>query len=240
MTSGAPRLEVSELTVTAGKLTLVDRVSFVARAGQVLVVVGPNGAGKTSLFEAVLGVRSHSGAIRIDGSTRDGFGARARAIAFLPDRGELPPEATVKTLVDDAQRWAKPSPPDLAKALGIEALLGRPTGVLSHGERGRVALYLALVLGRPISLLDEPFSAFDPVQLSAVLDVVRAAAKAGTAIVASVHQLADAEKIADRILLLARGRRIAEGSLAELRERTGAVSLEEAFVQLLKKADDAA
>ncbi len=240
MTEGAPRLEVSEVTVRVGTLTLVDGVSFTARAGEVLVVVGPNGAGKTTLFESVLGLRSHSGTIRIDGTTRESFSERARSIALLPDRGELPPEVTVSTLVEDARRWARPSLPDLTKALGIESLLGRPTGALSHGERARVALYLALAIGRPIALLDEPFGAFDPIQLRDVLDVVRAVATHGTAVVASVHQLADAEKIADRVLLLARGRRVAEGSLAELREQTGATSLEEAFVRLLKKADDAA
>jgi ABC-type multidrug transport system ATPase subunit len=116
-------------------------------------------------------------------------------------------------------------------------LLDLGAGVLSRGERQRLALFSALVLGRPIVVLDEPFSAFDPLQLRDVLKAVRSMASSGTTILASIHQLADAEKIADRVLLLAEGRAIAFGSPAELKARAGHadMTLEEVFVTLLER-----
>jgi ABC-2 type transport system ATP-binding protein len=110
--------------------------------------------------------------------------------------------------------------------------------VLSRGERQRLALFSTLVLGRPIVVLDEPFSAFDPLQLRDVLGAVRSIAASGAAILASIHQLADAEKVADRVLLLAEGRAVAFGTVAELRAEAGGAerSLEEVFVALLTRS----
>jgi ABC-2 type transport system ATP-binding protein len=114
-------------------------------------------------------------------------------------------------------------------------------GILSRGEHQRVALFCTLVLERPIVVLDEPFSAFDPLQLRGVLDVVKKAASAGATVIASIHQMADAEKIADRFLLLAEGKAVAFGDLPALRALVKApeASLEELFVSLLEKVPHA-
>ena len=130
----------------------------------------------------------------------------------------------------------------LRAALGIEALWQRPAGVLSRGERQRVQLFCALAQRKPIAVLDEPFGVFDPLQLRDVLAVVKDVATAGTIVVAAVHQLADAEKIADRILILAGGRRLAWGSLESLRAETNLprASLEEIFIARLRGESHAA
>jgi ABC-type multidrug transport system ATPase subunit len=239
-----PLLSVENMSVHAGARTLVDGVSFSGRAGELTAVIGPNGAGKTSLLEAVVGVRPAQGSVRLSGKPLAGFAARAGAFAYLPDQPELPPETRVRTLVEHAQAHATGALDvrALRSLLAIEPLLEHGAGVLSRGERQRVALFSTLVLARPIVVLDEPFSAFDPLQLRDVLRAVRMVLASGAAVLASVHQLSDAEKIADRILLMADGRALAFGSRAELGTQAGNADLplEETFVELLARRTRAA
>jgi ABC-2 type transport system ATP-binding protein len=234
-----PLLSVEKASVRAGGRTLVEGVSLTARAGELTAVIGPNGAGKTSLLEAIVGVRPSDGIVRLSGEPLVRFVTRARAFAYLPDQAELPAETSVRTLVEHAQAHAKGSVDALAlrRALGVDPLLEQGAGVLSRGERQRVALFSALVLGRPVVILDEPFNAFDPLQLRDALGAVRSVLATGTAVVASIHQLGDAEKVADHILLMAEGRALAFGTFAELRTEAGTddMSLEQIFVELLSR-----
>lgn len=237
-------LDVQSVGVLAGSQWRVRDATFDVRGGEVVAVIGPNGAGKTTLLEAIVGLRRiQTGTICVNGRPLRHFSDFARAFSFLPDAASLPPEATVGTLVDHASSLASFNDiaPALRIGLGIEPLSSKPVAVLSRGEHQRVALYCTLVLKRPIAVLDEPFSAFDPLQLRTIFDMVREIATPTTAVIASVHQLADAERIADRILLLSGGRPIAFGDLATLRRRAGdeAASLESIFVSLLTESDHA-
>ena len=242
--SAPPLLSVENVSVHAGGRTLVKGVSFTGRAGELTAVIGPNGAGKTSLLEAMLGLRATEGVVRLSGEPLRRFADRARAFAYLPDQAELPAEARVRTLVEHAQAYARGTVDavELRRLLAIEPLLEQGAGVLSHGERQRVALFSALVLGRPVVVLDEPFSAFDPLQLRDVLGAMRSILASGTTIVASIHQLHDAAAVADRILLMAEGRALAFGTRAELAAEAGmgAASLEEIFIELLSRRARAA
>src|SRR6187399_986804 len=143
-----PLLSVENMSVLAGARTLVDGVSFTGRAGELTAVIGPNGAGKTSLLEAVVGVRPAEGEVRVSGEPLRSFSARARAFGYLPDHPELAPETTVRTLVEHAQAHAQNTLDvlDLRRLLAIEPLLEQGAGLLSRGERQRVALFSALVL----------------------------------------------------------------------------------------------
>jgi ABC-type multidrug transport system ATPase subunit len=194
------------------------------------------------LLEAIVGLRRpDSGSVRFNGQRLDRFTDFARVTAFLPDSGRLPPETTVRTLVDHATSLGSRSLGDLRRQLEIDPFLSEPIGVLSRGEQQRVALFCTLVLGRPLVVLDEPFSAFDPLQLRKVVAAVRKLVDPSTTLVASVHQLADADKIADRVLLLARGRSVAFGDVTSLRTQAGLTSgsLEDAFISLLSGSTDA-
>jgi ABC-2 type transport system ATP-binding protein len=239
------RLAAIDLTVRSARRVLLDRVGFEAAASKVTVVLGPNGAGKTTLLEAVLGVRERSGVVKVDGRELRGFSEACRAFAFLPDALELPPEADVRTVVDHAASLRARDPAlvvELRRLLRTDPLLASPIGTLSRGEKQRVALLATLVLDRPVVLLDEPFGAFDPLALRDVLAAVRLVAEEGAAIVATVHQLADAQRVGDVFLLLAEGRSVAFGDLRSLRARAGAPdgSLEDVFVALLSGEDHAA
>lgn len=234
MAEQRPALEVSGLTVCRAGRRVLDGVSFVARAGEVLAVVGPNGAGKTTLLEASVGLLpSTTAVLSACGAPLRSFADRARTFAYMPDDAQLPEEVSVRTLLGGAP---------LDRRLGVEGLLERRGAELSRGEAKRVSLALALSLARPVVVLDEPFGAFDPLQLDDVLAVVRACARSGAAIIVTIHQMSTAERIADRVVLLAGGRTVAAGTLGELRARAGGSELafEEVFRRLLAERGDRA
>lgn len=225
---------------------LLDAVSFAADPGMVVGVIGPNGAGKTTLLEAMVGLRGASaGVVTFQGEPLKGFRDRARIFSFLPDVSILAPELDARVLVDHALRFRPRSPrtiDELRQALRVAELLDVPSGLLSRGERQRIALFCALAVDRPVVVLDEPFHAFDPLQLRDVFAAVRHVAETGTSVVTAIHQLGDAQKIARRVLLLADGRRVAWGNLDSLRSETSLPdgSLEDVFVALLERRVNAA
>jgi ABC-2 type transport system ATP-binding protein len=236
-------LEVAGLSVERKGRTILSDVSFSAAPKEILCVIGANGAGKTTLLECLAGfIPPNRGAIRLsNGSAVGGIVERARAISFMPDDSEPPAEMNARAQAAFARRWGgidDALAANLYTALGIGAFEDARAGQLSRGEKRRLQLYCALATTRPVVILDEPLGTFDPLQLRGVLDVLRGRATAGTALILSVHQLSDAEKIADRILLLDRGRALAIGSLADLRTRVSSpdASLEEIFVRLLEDA----
>jgi ABC-2 type transport system ATP-binding protein len=244
MTAQSLTLEVRGLGARIGPRWIVRDVSFEARRGELVAVIGPNGAGKTTLLETIVGLRRPTaGTVRVHEHDLGRFVEFARVFSFLPDAGTLPPEATVRTLIEHASARASPGVDigALMDGLTLAPLLTTPAGNLSRGEHQRVALFCSLALGRPLAVLDEPFATFDPLQLRKVLATVRAALGSTTAAVASIHQLADAERIADRILILAEGRMVAFGDLASLRHRVQnpRASLDEVFVSLLEGANRA-
>ena len=244
MTAEPLALDVRGLGFRIGSRWIVRDVTFEARPGELIAVIGPNGAGKTTLLETIVGLRpSSAGTVRVQEHDLGRFVEFARAFSFLPDAGVLPPEATVRTLIEHAAARASRGVETrtLMDGLTLTPLLDRPVGILSRGEHQRVALFCTLALGRPLAVLDEPFSTFDPLQLRKVLAAVRDALGSATAAVTSIHQLADAERIADRILILADGRMVAFGDLASLRDRARnpRASLEKIFVSLLEGANRA-
>jgi ABC-2 type transport system ATP-binding protein len=244
--TGEPRaLAIRGLGASVGSRSIVRDVTFEARCGEIVAVIGPNGAGKTTLLETIVGLRPAStGTIHVHERELTRFQHFTSAFSFLSDVGTLPSEATVQTLVQHADARATAgldTTSGLLDGLTLRPLLAKPVGILSRGEHQRVALYCALALGRAVSVLDEPFSAFDPLQLRNVLAAVRAVIGSRTTVVASIHQLADAERVADRILILADGKMVAFGDIASLRARVGEpdATLEDIFVSLLEGSNRA-
>jgi ABC-2 type transport system ATP-binding protein len=235
-------LEVAGVTVHAGSRVLLDGVGFEANRGEIIGIVGPNGAGKTTLLEVLVGMqRDGTSRVTLQGKRLQRFRDKARAFAYLPDSVEFPPELAVREVVAHALRFrprAVPLTDALLATLRLEGLMDRPSGLLSRGERQRVALFCVLVLDRPVVILDEPFNAFDPLQLRDVLSAVSRVAKEGATVIATLHQLRDAELLANRVLLLSGGRRVAWGDLEALRQHAGrpGADLEEVFVALLERS----
>jgi ABC-2 type transport system ATP-binding protein len=122
----------------------------------------------------------------------------------------------------------------LAERLGLTAVLATRVQALSKGNRRRLLLALGFLAPQPLLLLDEPFNGLDLYQTRAMMDLLRELQASGRTLVLSIHQLVDAERICDRFLLLAAGRLVGSGTLAELRDRTGLPdgSLEDIFLAL--------
>jgi len=236
-----PLLRASGLTLKrAGRVVLRD-ASFDLHAGEVLAVIGPNGAGKTTLLETVAGLRiPDTGTVSAHGRVLAGLADFARVFSFLLDEAELPEEVTVSTLLAHAQKCSR-APADLAEslmnALDLAPLRSARGRELSRGERRRVALFSALCTTRPVVILDEPLGVFDPRQQLGILRLLKERAKAGTALLLSVHQMSDAEKLADRLLLLCDGQALACGTLDDLRTLASMphASLEAVFLGLLER-----
>ncbi|MBI1818134.1 MAG: ABC transporter ATP-binding protein [Deltaproteobacteria bacterium] len=217
---------------------LVD-VSFEVRPGEIVAVIGPNGAGKTSLLEAVVGVLPLAeGCVRYQGQPIGGFRDRARVFAFMPDAAEPPAEVRVAAFIEHARRSAGSTDAgdELLAALTLTPLRSALVGELSRGEKRRLMLFGALCSDRPVVVLDEPLGVFDPLQLIGIVDVLRERARAGVSFLMSIHQMADAEKIASRVVLLDSGRLIAVGTLPDLRAQIACPTapLEEVFLRILQ------
>jgi len=245
-TASEPLLRVFDLALRRGGRPVLRGVSFELLAGEVLAVLGPNGAGKTTLLEAVTGLRSvDAGSVSWQGQPLKGLAAAARVFSFLLDEAELPEEVSVATLLRHARQCGRASTSladALTAALALEPLRFARGRELSRGERRRVALFQALCTTRPVVVLDEPLGVFDPQQQRGILKLLRGRAASGTALLLSVHQMADAEKVADRFLLLSDGRALACGTLDELRAKAGCPggALEAVFLALLEREPHAA
>ncbi|GGE96763.1 ABC transporter ATP-binding protein [Sphingomonas prati] len=206
----------------AGKPVL-DGLTLKIRAGEVTALLGPNGAGKTTSVGLLTGrLQPDTGTVRLFGLDPTRPAARSRMGVMLQSAG-LPDVMTVFELVT-LQSGYYPNPRPVAETLaiaGLSDLAKRRCGALSGGQARRVHYRLA-ICGRPALLvLDEPTAALDRVSRQALWATVRAAADDGTAILLTTHDLAEADALADRVLVMDRGRIVADDSPAALRARAG-------------------
>jgi ABC-type multidrug transport system ATPase subunit len=225
-------LTVRGLTKSYGPRRVLDAVGFTVQPGEVLGLIGPNGAGKTTLFECLAGLLpADAGEVR----GRDRIlspAARKTELFYIPDGIAPWPDQTVACVL---RFFASSFSPSLLDALHLRPLLRSPVRALSKGERKRFLIALGLLSPQPLLLLDEPFDGLDLRQTREATALLRATAARGKTLFLSIHQLTDAARACDRFVLLADGRVVGEGTLAELRGRAGAPaesSMEEVFLAL--------
>jgi len=214
-----PALEISGLTVRYGDTLAVDDLDLAIPAGSTVALLGPNGAGKSTIVNAVLGLLNpESGAIRVLGrSPHDAI--RAGTVGAMLQHGGLPSEARVGEVLDLVRRSFPQAWPldDLVVTAGIDGLLARPVEALSGGQRQRVLLALALAGAPPLLLLDEPTSAMDVEGRRAFWTTMRGLAGRGHTVVFATHHLDEADAVADRVIVVAGGRVIVDGSSAQVK-----------------------
>ena len=214
----APLLEVRNLALNAGALRdgrlLFEDLSFEVGAGECWVVLGPNGAGKSSLLAALAGVFARAaGSVEIDGQALERWPSSSLADrrAWCPQFWSDPFPATVLETVQLARHrggWsARPTEPDAdviatLDRLDLAALADADVRTLSGGERQRVAIATAMLQGAPLLLLDEPASHLDLQHQRLLQDALRAQARRGGAVVASLHDLNLAWDLASHAVLL--------------------------------------
>ena len=215
---------VDDLVVRHGDLTAVDRVSFTAEAGAVLALLGPNGAGKTSTIEVLEGYgRAAAGSVLVLGHDPATEHDRivGRIGVMLQDGGVYPGIRPPEMLRLLAAMYDDPLDPDeLLRRVSLENRAGATWRQLSGGEQQRLSLAMALV-GRPeVVFLDEPTAGVDVRGRQVIRTIVRELADHGAAVVLCTHELDEAEKVADRVVIIDRGRVVGTGTLDELRAGT--------------------
>ncbi|MCU1373144.1 MAG: transporter [Actinomycetia bacterium] len=211
--------------VRFGDLTAVDGISFEAAAGEGTALLGPNGAGKTTTVETAEGYRRpDAGTVRVLGLDPVAeHAALVPRIGVMPQDGGVYPGIRVLEAVRlFAAYYADPlEPAALLERVGLAERAAATTRSLSGGERQRLSLALALV-GRPeVAFLDEPTSGVDVGGRQVVRQVIRELRADGVAVVLTTHELAEAEHLADRVVIVDRGRVVGTGTLAELLQGGG-------------------
>ena len=232
-----PLLRVDSVSKRYEDQTILSDVGFDIHAGEILGIIGPNGAGKTTLLETVAGLQPvDKGHVRWHGKPLPPS-RRREAIFYLPD-GVRPyqeqPVTRLLTFFADVYRRPTNEGEDAIESLGLTPVLHKRVYALSKGYSRRLMLTLGLLAPHPLLFMDEPFDGFDLRQTREIVNLLRHEAIEGRSFVLAIHQLADAERVCDRFVLLADGSVRGVGTLNDLRARTGIADgrLEDMFLAL--------
>jgi len=216
---------LSRLSLSEG-FKAVDDLSFEVGPGEIVGLIGPNGAGKTTTLRALAGIlRPSSGRIRIDGHDmlEDPLEARRR-LAFMPDEPHLFEYLTVEEhlrliarlydVVDIERRAAA-----LIEELELTGKERSLPGELSRGMRQKVVIACGLVRDATTLLFDEPLTGLDPIGIRRMRETIVARGRSGSAVLLSSHLLHLVEEICSRVIIMDRGRKVADGTFEELASR---------------------
>ncbi|MGI8661869.1 MAG: ABC transporter ATP-binding protein [Acidimicrobiales bacterium] len=213
-------IEVSDLVVRRGQVQAVDGVSFSVEKGEVLALLGPNGAGKTTTVETLEGYhRPSAGRVRVLGL--DPLAEHRELVprigVMLQSGGVYPGIRPLEALQLFASYYADPDDPvALLERVGLAHKRAATWRRLSGGEQQRLSLALALV-GRPeVAFLDEPTSGIDVVGRQLIREIIRDLRQTGVGVLVTTHDLEEAERVADRIVIIDKGVSVATGTPAEL------------------------
>ena len=234
----APRaLEARALRKRYGSRVALSDVSFEAGRGELIACIGPNGAGKTTLLTILAGIQEpDSGTVARPGGQ----------IGWVPQEPALYGKLSIEENLRLFARLERVADVDSAVAgmlaqAGLEGRAADQVSKLSGGNRQRVNIAIGLVSAPAVLLLDEPSAGLDPPQRQRLWDFIGALARGGTTVIYSTHDVSEAERFADRVLVLADGEELFYGTSEELRaavdtgEATGEAGLEAAFVSFLRK-----
>jgi ABC-2 type transport system ATP-binding protein len=214
-------IEVSDVTKSYGSTRAVEGASFTAPAGVVTGFLGPNGAGKTTTLRILLGLaRPDAGSALIDGVRYADLPSPRRTVGAVLDAMGFHPGRTGQDHLRVVARAAGIPRCRVDEALEFVELTGaadRTVGGYSHGMRQRLALAGALLGDPPVLVLDEPATGLDPAGMAWLRRLLRAWAAQGRTVLFSSHVLAEVELVADRVVIIDRGRVVREGTTAELR-----------------------
>jgi len=233
-TDAPEALRAEALSKTYGARRALQNVSFGAAPGELLAIIGPNGAGKTTLLEILAGALAPTtGSVSLD----------RREVGWVPQQAAIYSKLSVRENLRLFARLEQVADVEetVIRMLELAALTDRAgdaVGTLSGGNRQRVNIAVGLLGGPSVLLLDEPSSSLDPRQRERLWDFVAALARdRGTTVVYSTHNVAEAERHADRVLVLADGELLFAGTPTELEHATGghdAIDFESAFVRFLR------
>src|SRR5271170_5910038 len=235
-------IEAFGLSKQFGSIEAARDVSFVAPDGQITGLLGANGAGKSTCFRMLYGVLTpDSGRACIDGIDIRGETSKARShLGVLPHAAGLYNNLTARENIQyfgslqgmDRERL-KARTAELSRTLGMEGFMERRAKGFSQGQRIKVALARGLVHNPGNVVLDEPTNGLDVMAIRNLREMLLGLKAEGRCVLFSSHVMQEVAALCDRVIIIGRGRVLADATLAELRERSSAASLEEAFLQVL-------
>ena len=233
-------IQVETLTKLYGDFVAVNELSFSVQPGEVLGLVGPNGAGKTTTLRCLAGIIPPTrGTVRVGGCdlAQDPIGAK-KQLAFFTDEPRLFDYLTVRQHLAFVARIYQvanyePIAQPLLEELEIADKADKLPGELSRGMKQKLAIACGLLHSPKVIYFDEPLTGLDPIGIRRMKDSILKRARDGAAIIISSHLLHLVEEICSHILILKNGRKIIDGTLAEITQKfsaqTGDASLEEVF-----------
>lgn len=235
-------IEVKDLHKAFGEVKAVDGVSFAARDGEITGLLGPNGAGKTTTLRMLYTLmKPDRGQVLVDGidAAVDPLSVRCR-LGVLPDARGLYKRLTARENIDYFARL-QGLPEDelrtrreaLVSALDMADIADRRTEGFSQGQRVKTAIARALIHDPRNVILDEPTNGLDVMATRALREFMRNLKAEGRCVLFSSHIMQEVGALCDRIVVIARGRVVADATPDELREQTGEANLEEAFVKMI-------
>ena len=235
-------IEASNLSKRFGAVEAVRDISFVARDGEITGILGANGAGKSTCLRMLYGVLTpDNGEARIDGIDIRGEISKARAhLGVLPHAAGLYGNLTARENIHyfgslhglDAGRLAARTA-ELSRILGLESFIDRRAKGFSQGQRIKTALARALVHDPGNIVLDEPTNGLDVMAIRSLREMLLALKAQGRCVLFSSHVMQEVAALCDRVVIIGQGKVLADATVQSIRERSGAGSLEEAFLQVL-------
>ena len=235
-------IEIAGLSKRFGKVVAVEDVSLRAEDGQITGLLGPNGAGKTTTLRVLSTlVAPDTGTVKVDGIdvVKSPLAVRAR-LGVLPDTRGIYPRLTARENIRYYGELHGMAGADLTRridhlvrVLELAGVADRRTQGFSQGERMKVAIARSLVHSPRNVLLDEPTNGLDVMSARSLRAFVKGLREEGACVVFSSHVMHEVAALCDRIVVIAAGRVVADGTSEALLEKTGKKSLEEAFVTLV-------
>jgi ABC-2 type transport system ATP-binding protein len=233
----APSLVVESVSKSFGDRLAVRDVSFEVARGELVAIIGPNGAGKTTLLTMLAGIRvPDTGSVQQQGPNSD------KRIGWVPQQAAVYTKLTVAQNLRLFARLERVEDPDavvqrMLEQTGLQERADDELGSLSGGNRQRVNIAVGLLADPPVLLLDEPSGALDPRQRQRLWGFINGLTERGTSVLFATHDISEAERHGDRVLVLADGELLFNGTSDELKARAMSAEgedLEQAFVGFLK------
>jgi ABC-2 type transport system ATP-binding protein len=237
---GAPAIELTALHKAYGDTKAVDGVDLSVAAGEVVALLGPNGAGKSTTIDILLGLgRADAGEVRLFGRS-PAEAIAAGSVGAMLQTGGVIQQITVRELITMmASLYPQPRPvADVLRLAGLDEVADQQASRLSGGQTQRVRFAVALVSDPELMVLDEPTAALDVSARHGFWETMRGFAEQGRTVLFATHYLEEADEFADRIVLMAGGRIVADGSSTEIKSvvdvRTIRATLPDVDTQVLQ------
>jgi ABC-2 type transport system ATP-binding protein len=237
-------IDVSQLTRMYGEQKAVDDISFSLNKGEIVGFLGPNGAGKSTTMKIITGyLKPDKGSAVVHGiNVQDDPLAAKRKIGYLPEANPLYYDMYVQEYLGfvadvHAVKSKKEKIGSIIDTVGLTPEKRKRTGQLSKGYKQRVGLAAALIHDPEVLVLDEPTTGLDPNQIIEIRELIRNLGKNKT-VLFSTHILQEVEALCDRVIIINKGRIVADSTLADLKSNGNGQTLEEIFRNLTSNAVD--